>query len=138
MKEFTAKTNTNYLHSETTGAVLQAFYAVCNKLGYGFETDVYKKTMALELESVGLICDLNKTMPIMYGGSEIGKFEIDILVDNKVSLLVIVSEQIERKDEVKLMNQLKQTDIEVGLILNFYIEGEHKRKVFTNSIKKKY
>ena len=137
MKAFEAKINSSYLHSETTGAILQAFYTVCNTIGYGFDLEVYKKALALELEPRGLFCDLNKRIGIRYKNEEIGSFEMDILVDNKVNVLIVVSEQIERKDEVKMMNQLKQSDVEVGLILNFYIEGEHRRQVFTNNIKQR-
>ena len=63
---------------------------------------------------------------------------VDILVDNKVNVMLISSPQILREHEITLKNQLKLSEIEVGLLLNIYIEGEHKRKVYTNDLKKQH
>ena len=56
-------------------------------------------------------------------------------MDNKVNVMLISEEKTELKDEVRLSNQLYHSNIEVGLILNAYIEGEHKRNYFSQSSK---
>jgi len=135
MKDYTQHIDPQYLHSEITGKILQGFYIVCNEIGYGFGVDIFKKALVVELESSGLKCEADKYVDILYEGAVIGRFQFDILVEGKVNVHLISSEQILRVHEVTLSNQLKLSEIEVGLLLNIYIEGSHKRKTYTNDIK---
>lgn len=138
MKDYTTHIDPKYLHSEITAKILQGFYIVCNEIGYGFGHDFFVRSLIVELESLGLKCENDKLVKVSYKGVEIGGFTMDILVDEKVNVKLISSEKILREHEVTLTNQLKLSKIEVGLLLNIYIEGEHKRKIFTNGIKKQY
>ena len=137
MKNFDANINSKYLHSEITAKILQGFYTICNEIGYGIDFEIFKKTLIVEFENSGLKCEANKKVKINYRNIEVGRFTIDILVDNKVNIRLISSERILREHEISLINQLKLSKIEVGLLLNHYIEGEHKRKIYTNDIKNK-
>ena len=138
MKDFTSHIDPKYLHSEITAKILQGFYIVCNEIGYGLGLDFFRQALIVELENTGLKCEKDKQLKVSYKGVEIGEFSVDILVDEKVNVKLISSEKILREHEVALINQLKLSKIEVGLLLNIYIEGEHKRKVFTNDIKKQH
>ncbi len=138
MKDFTAHIDPKYLHSEITAKILQGFYIVCNEVGHGFGLEFFRKALIAEFESSGLKCESDKLVKVSYKRVGIGKFTMDILVDEKVNVKLISSEKILREHEVTLTNQLKLSEIEVGLLLNIYIEGEHKRKIFTNDIKKQH
>lgn len=135
MKDYQHSVNEKYLHSEITSKILQAFYLIINEIGYGFGIEVFKKALITELEFLGLSCQMNKQFDLVHRDKKIGEFSLDILVDSKVNVMVISQENIERKDEVRLSNQLYNSDIEVGLILNAFIEGEHKRSYFSATSK---
>ena len=128
--------NPKYLHSEITGKILQGFYTVCNKFYYGLPEEILCRAMVVELESIGLKCKANKAIKVNYKNVEIGEYRVNILVENKVIVKIISTEKITGEDEILLTNQLRMSEIEVGLLLNFSIEAEHKRKVFTNDLKK--
>jgi GxxExxY protein len=128
-------TDPRYLHSEITGKILEGFYRICNKIGYGFELEIYKRALAIEIETLGLSCEIDKLVRLDYKGSDIGTFQMDLLVDNKVIVKLTDFDSIRQKDETALINQLKMSDIEVGLMLNIHLEGSHKRKVYTNDLK---
>jgi len=127
--------NEKYLHSALTGKILQGFYTVVGDLVHSLELEVYKQALAIELTSLGLKCEHNKKLTVTYKGISVGTYNVDILVDNSVILKLATKEKLTNIDEIELINQLKLSDIEVGLLLNFCLEGEHKRKVFTNNIK---
>ena len=137
MKDYSNTIDTKYLHSEITGKILQGFYLIMNKIGYGFGVEILKKALIVELEFLGLKCELDKPVELIYRNEKIGAFRFDILINNKVSLLIISEENILRKHEVTLSNQLENSDIEVGLLLNAHVEGSHKRNFYSNSLKDK-
>jgi GxxExxY protein len=59
----------------------------------------------------------------------------DILVDKKVIVEIKAAKRLVEENEAQLLNYLKATDIEVGLLLNFGTEPEVKRKAFDNTRK---
>ncbi|MBU0661166.1 GxxExxY protein [Patescibacteria group bacterium] len=127
--------NEKYLHSEITGKILQAFYQVFNNTGYGFDRSVYIKSLHIELQKAGLKSECNKTVEIYYQTKDIGNFISDIVVEDSVLLKICTKEELTSTDEQMLFNHLKVSILEVGLLLNFGISPQHKRKVYTNDRK---
>jgi GxxExxY protein len=121
-----------YLHSDLTSEILSCFYKVYNKLGYGFLEKVYENAMKIELESKGLLVEKQKPIAVFYNEHLVGEYFADLIVDNKVILELKASEFIRDEHEFQLINYLKATEIEVGLLLNFGKKPEFKRKVFSN------
>ena len=115
MKDYSNSIDSNYLHSEITRKILQGFYLIVNKIGYGFGLDVLKKALIVELEFLGLKCELNKSIDLAHRDQKIGSFKFDILVEDKVCLLIISEENILSKHEKNLLNQLRNSNVEVGL-----------------------
>jgi len=70
-----------YLYSEITSKILQGFYTICNVIGYGFDIEIFKKTLIIELEYSGLKCEPDKQINVNYINIEKGNFNMDILVD---------------------------------------------------------
>ena len=135
MADYSNNIDKKYLHSEITGKILQGFYLIMNKIGYGFGIETFKRALIVELEFLGLKCELDKIVELIYRNKKIGDFKFDILVENKVNLLIISEENILREHEVLLSNQLENSNIEVGLLLNAHIDGSHKRNFYSNSKK---
>ena len=121
--------NEKYLHSELTSKILEAFYQVFNKVGFGFEKRVYVKSLAKALKNLELKNETNKEVSIYFSGDEVGKIKIDIFVDNKVLVKVTNHDEIENRDAEILQNELRMSEIEVGLLLNFGRTPEQKRRV---------
>ena len=125
-----------FLHADITKIILQGFYTVCNALPYGLENSIYRNALASELVSLSLQVETEKQFPILFKNTEVGKLITDIVVNNLVIIKVTCFETaINKETELVANNQLLLTDKEVLLILNFGIEGNHKRLFLTNNFK---
>jgi GxxExxY protein len=127
--------NGKYLHSEIIGKILQAYFHVYSNVGYGFEKIVYINSLQIELQKTGLKSESNKTVEIYYQTIDIGNFTADIVVENSVLIKICNKEELSVSDEQILFNQLRVSILEVGLLLNFGMSPQHKRKIYTNDRK---
>jgi len=127
--------NNNYLHSDTTEKIIKAFFIVYYYLGYGFLEKVYENAMMIELRKMGLKCENQKPLKVYYYNEEIGSYFADIIVEEKVIVELKAAECLVIDNEMQLVNYLKATDIEVGLLLNFGKKPEFKRRVLTAEYK---
>ena len=123
------------LHKELTDKILQAFYDVYNELGYGFLEKVYQNSLYLELISRGFKVSAQKQIKVYYKGVEVGEYYADMLVNDLVILEQKAADYIVQDFEWQLINYLRGTEIEVGLVLNFGIKPDFRRKVFENERK---
>ncbi len=120
---------------ELTGRIIKVFYKVYNALGYGFIESVYHNAMILELGREGLIVETEKPISVFYDGRIVGSFSADLVVENRVILELKAREKLVEAHEVQLVNYLRATEIEIGLLLNFGKTPEFKRKFFSNKNK---
>ncbi len=125
--------NEEYLYKELTSEIIKRFYTVYNVLGYGFLEKVYEKALKYEFEKAGLLVERQKPINVFYENELVGEYFADLLVENKVIIELKAAEGICEEHENQLINYLKATDIEVGLLLNFGKKPEVKRKIFTNN-----
>ena len=124
--------NSNYIHSEVTEQIIKCFYKVYNELGFGFLEKVYQNALYFELKKSGLFCEIQKQIKVYYQETEVGIYYADIIVNNSVILELKAAEAIIEEHEFQLINYLKATEIEIGLLLNFGKKPEIRRKIFTN------
>jgi GxxExxY protein len=124
------------LHEELTNKIIKCFYNVFNTLGYGFLEKVYHNAMLLELRKYGLEAISQGEIIVFYDGTEVGYYYADIIVEDLVILEIKVAKTIIEAHEAQLLNYLRATDKEVGLVLNFGPKAEFKRKIFNNRYKK--
>lgn len=125
----------NYKYSDITDLIIKAYYKVYNKLGYGFLEKVYENAMIMELLNYNLACERQKPISVYYNGMIIGEYFADIVVNNVVIIELKAAESLCPEHECQLVNYLKATNIEVGLLLNFGKKPEIKRKVLTAEYK---
>jgi GxxExxY protein len=123
-------------HKELTEQIIKAFYDVYNELGYGFLEKVYQNSLYLELKSRGFDVEPQRKVKVYFKGFEVGEYYPDLIVNNAVILELKAAECIVEEFENQILNYLRATDIEVGLLLNFGAKPEIKRKVFDNDKKK--
>lgn len=125
----------NFLHSDITSRIIRAYYSVFNKMGYGFLEKVYENALLIELRKAGLACKAQVPIQVYYDQEEVGYYLADIVVNHKVIIEIKAAESLCEEHEVQLVNYLRATDIEVGILLNFGKQAEFKRKVFCQEYK---
>jgi GxxExxY protein len=125
----------NFKHTELTELIIKAFYSVYNAPGYGFLEKVYENAMLNELRSLGLQSANQIPIEVYYQGQKVCLYFADIMVNQCVIIEVKAAEGLAEEHELQLINYLKATDIEVGLLLNFGKKPELKRKVFSAPFK---
>jgi len=125
-----------FKHGEITQKIIGVFYEVYNELGHGFLESVYHRSLVLALQSVGLDVCSRVDIPVWFRGSEVGHFQADILVEQCVLLELKAARTLESAHRAQLLNYLRATEIEVGLLLNFGEKPEVKRLIFDNSKKR--
>ncbi len=123
----------NYKHSELTDVIIEAFYKVYNTLGYGFLERVYENALYHELQEVGLEVKKQEPIQVHYEGVEVGNYFADMVVEDLVIVELKAAESLNYQHELQLVNYLKATDKEVGLLLNFGKKPQIKRKVHSAS-----
>lgn len=127
--------NEQFLHSGLTQRIIGIFFQVYNELGHGFIESVYENSLALALRADGFEVRQQIAVPVCFRGTKVGDFTADLLVDRLVLLELKVAKAIDQAHLAQLLNYLKATPIEVGLVLNFGPKPEFKRLVFGNERK---
>jgi GxxExxY protein len=123
------------IHEELTKRIIGAYYNVYNALGYGFLEKVYQNALLLEMRSIGLQCTPQSAITVFYNQEIVGEYFADIVVENTVICELKAIEALREEHEAQLLNYLKATPIEVGLLLNFGVKPTFRRKIFTNDLK---
>jgi GxxExxY protein len=126
---------TDLLYKNITDSILKSYYAVYNQLGYGFLEKVYQNSMYFELKSLGYKVEAQKQIKVYFKNQLVGEYYADLLVEDKVIVELKACELLMNVHVAQLMNYLKATEIEVGLLLNFGEEPEFKRFIYTNDRK---
>lgn len=119
----------SFKYEEITGQIIDAAYTVGNELGYGFLEKVYHNSLVLELRKRNLLVEPEKPIKVNYDKQVVGEYFADIVVDNKVIVEVKAADKHNPVFEAQLLNYLKATGLEVGLIINFGTSVKVKRMV---------
>ena len=122
----------NYKYTDLTEKIIQAFYQVYNSLGFGFLEKVYENALFLELREMRFYVEKQKRIQVIYKEAIVGNYFADLIINDKVIIELKAAEFLCEEHELQLINYLKATDIEVGLLLNFGKKPEFRRKVFSN------
>ena len=120
------------LHAHTTGLLLQAFYQVYNVLGYGFLERVYSNSLAIAAGKLGLSIERQVPIRVHFEGQLVGEYYADLLADRAVLVELKAVRELAEEHEAQLLNCLKATRYEVGILLNFGPKPEFRRRVFEN------
>ncbi len=122
-------------HKELTHKIIDVFNEVYNELGYGFLESVYQKSLGMALLAAGLETRHRVRIPVWFRGQRVGMFEGDMLVENSILLELKTARCLDLSHQSQLLNYLRATDIEVGLLLNFGVKPEFKRLILDNASK---
>ena len=128
-------TNSDGKHADITGQILKAFFKVYNTLGYGFSEKVYENATTHEGRKLGLQVEQQKEILVYYDKTAVGHYFADLLVNGLVIVELKSVYKLLPEHEAQLLNYLKATPIEVGLLLNFGPKPDYHRKVYDNDRK---
>jgi GxxExxY protein len=96
---------------------------------------VYENAMAVELNNMGLKVKQQAPIDVFYAGQAVGRYVADLIVEDVVIVEIKAGRQILKEHEAQLLNYLRATPYEVGLLLNFGLKPKFRRKAFDNARK---
>lgn len=120
-------TGTRLVHEEVTGRLLSAFFAVHRELGHGFVEAVYARALLFELAFRGLDVQADVPMSVFYKGRKVGSFSADLLIEGKVVATVRAAPVLDDDDRAQILNYMRCSSAEVGMLLNFGGRPEFRR-----------
>ena len=120
----------HYKHEALTEEIIKAFFKVYNTLGYGFLEKVYENALAYELRRRNLSVSQQIPITVFYETVEVGHYVADMVINDLVILEIKSAEKIIKAHDAQLLNYLRSTNIEVGLVLNFGPKPQISRKVY--------
>lgn len=124
------------IHSDLTEKIIGIFYEVYNELGHGFLESIYEQALAIAFAEREIFYQRQMAVPVWFRGHRVGDFRADLLIENKVMVELKAGRAIESTWEKQLLNYLRATPIEVGLLLNFGPAPQFRRLVFDNERKR--
>ena len=124
-----------YKHSKLTDLIIGVFYEVYNELGFGFLESVYRNALQLALIEKQLVVMPEKAISVYFRGNKVGDFRADLVVNDLVLLELKTAEAIAIAHEAQILNYLRSTTMEIGLILNFGPKPQVRRLLFDNDRK---
>jgi len=122
-----------FKYKEITEKIIKGFYEVYNELGAGFLESVYEHALFIVLTGYGLWVEEQKDIPVLFRGQIIGNFRTDLIINEKVIVEIKAVRCLLPEYEAQIINYLKATNIEVGLLVNFGKKLEFKRFVYDNN-----
>jgi GxxExxY protein len=107
------------LHEDLTDKALGACFDVAHELGAGFLESVYEKALVVALQQKGLQVERQVPLTVKFRGVIVGEFFADILVEKKLIIELKSVSTLRPEHQAQVINYLKATSIEVGLLVNF-------------------
>lgn len=126
------KNDNNYIYADLTEKIIGQVYSVYNTLGYGFLEKVYVNSLIKKLKDIGFKVEKEYPIKVLFENEVVGDYFADIIVDDKIILEIKAIESLNQVHEVQLVNYLKATGIQVGLLVNFGKRLEIKRRVLSS------
>ncbi|HUQ80787.1 MAG TPA: GxxExxY protein [Gemmatimonadaceae bacterium] len=120
-----------YPHSRLTNAIIGGAFNVHGIFGGGFLESVYANALTVELRSRGLHVERHVVFELFYRGTRVGRYVADLVVEGTVVVETKAARAIEAPHRAQLLNYLRASGLEVGLVLNFATSVQFKRVVST-------
>ena len=122
-------------HEELSQKIIKIFYQVYNELGHGFLERVYQNAFYLALKQEGLKVEAQRKIKVLFRGVEVGDYYADLIVNDLIIIELKAAEVLVEANEAQLLNYLRGTEIEIGLLFNFGKKPEIRRKIYDNNLK---
>jgi len=130
--------DSSYKHSALTELIIWTFYDVYNELGFGFLQSVYRNSLRLDLVEKGVEVAQEVPVAVLFRGQNVGDFRADLVVNGVILLELKTAEAVIAAHESQVINYLRATSLELGLILNFGPKPQVRRLLLDNIRKHKF
>ena len=127
--------DSKYKHSELTDVIISVFYDVYNELGFGFLESVYRKAMRVALIEKGVNVQEEVPVSVFFRRQSVGDFKADLVVNNSILIELKTAETLGPAHEAQVLNYLRATSLELGLLLNFGPKPQVRRLLLDNTRK---
>jgi|SRR5579863_7643711 len=124
-----------YKHSELTQIIIGTFYEVYNELGFGFLESVYRKSLRIALQEKILTAEEEVEAAVLFHGKNVGDFKADLLVNGLILIELKTADNLSPAHEAQILNYLRATSLELGLLLNFGPKPQVRRFLLDNERK---
>ncbi len=118
------------VHGDVTGKINACAKMVYARIGSGFFERLYENALAIEMGKAGLSFEQQREIEVLYDGIVIGRYVADFVVEDVVIVELKAVPVLSDVHEVQLLNYLRATGLEVGLLINFGDQLEIKRKAY--------
>ncbi len=122
-------------HQDLTRKIIRVFFEVYNELGSGFLETVYVEALALALHEAGLKVDREMPLSVCFRDKIVGQFRADLIVNGAVLVETKACAYLQAAHKAQILNYLRATVLEVGLLLNFGPRPVIRRFLFDNTHK---
>ncbi len=119
-----------YPHLDLSATVIGAFYETYNALGFGFLESVYENAFAIQLELCGLQVERQRPILVRFRGNVVGEFRADFVIEERLLVEIKAASALLPAHEAQLINYLKGTGLQLGLLLNFGPRPQVRRRIF--------
>jgi len=126
---------TDLKYSELTERLIGIYFEVYRELGYGFLEHIYEKAFVMLLEERSIHFQQQVPLRVTFRGNELGEFRADLIIESVVIVELKAVQKIDLAHEKQILNYLRATNVEVGLIFNFGPSAQFRRIVFENQRK---
>lgn len=125
--------NGGLVQESLTHSIIAAFFATYNSLGEGFLESVYAGALERELLKRGHAVVREFSVEVFYEGEAIARQRLDMVVDEKVVIEIKATSALPPNASRQLLNYLRATRLEVGLLLHFGPKPRHYREYSSNT-----
>jgi GxxExxY protein len=122
-------------HADLTSRIIGVFFDVYNELGSGFLESVYVEALALAIRQAGLTVERESPLTVFFRGNAVGKFRADLIVNEAVLVEAKAGSKLHPIHEAQVLNYLRSTVLEVGLLFNFGSRPQFRRLLLDSSHK---
>ncbi len=108
------------LYPELSYELVEIAFEIHNTLGPGFSEDIYENAFEMELEMHKIPYDRQKPITVCYKGKPLGVYRLDLVIGNKIIIELKAVSALNDLFKQQLLSYLKATDIELGILINFW------------------
>ena len=113
------KINLDQRTEKLTEKIIGSAFEVLNELGHGFPEAVYQKALVHELGQGKISVEQQVSFQVRYKGVTVGSYYADIVVEERVIIELKTVEKLMPAHVGQVLNYLRASGLQVGLLLNF-------------------
>jgi len=115
------------LFRDITEKIIGAAFAVHNALGKGLAEKTYENALAVKLQNLGLKVQQQENLPVFFENQKVGEQIVDLVVADCVIVEIKAVQKLARSHDAQILGYLKNTNFQLGLLINFCNKVEFKR-----------